>query len=235
MSIAELRKANPSLRILDAADPAIGRYGRLLPSEPFAPLVDLADRVTGIDPAANRYVASLGELEADPCADFLKARFGFAPIQVGYCNGPNSSLNALEWHKSAEIDIAVTDLVLLLGRRCDVGADGSYDSSKLDCFYLAKGTVLELLPEALHFSPCRARASGFKSVIALPAGTNLPLAAGEFAAASEAGQPLGDIEPRLLFMRNKWLIAHPERRVLIEKGAFPGIRGENTAIEPAED
>ena len=235
MSIAALRKANPPLRIRDTADPALALYGRLLPPDPFAPLADLADRVTGIDPSANRYVASLGELEADPRSALLRARFGFAPIQVGYCNGPNSTLNALEWHKSAEIDIAVTDLVLLLGRRCDIGADGVYDSAKLDCFYLAEGTVLELLPEVLHFSPCRARASGFKSIIALPAGTNLPLSSDEREAAREAGQPFGDIEPRLLFMKNKWLIAHPEREVLIERGAFPGIQGDNIAIEPVED
>jgi hypothetical protein len=232
MSIAELRKANPSLRILDTADPAIAGYGRILPPEPFAPLVELADRITEIDPAGNRYVASLGELEADPCAVLLQARFGFEPIQVGFCNGPNSALNALEWHKSIEIDIAVTDLVLLLGKRSDVGADGRYDSSKVDCFYLAKGAVLELLPEVLHFSPCRALESGFKSIIALPAGTNQPLESGESALAESARRALADIEPRLLFMKNKWLIAHPERKVLIEKGALPGISGENIAIRP---
>jgi hypothetical protein len=232
MSIAELRKANPSLRIRGTDDPALGNYGRLLPPEPFADLLELADRVTEIDPAGNRYVASLGELESDPSAVFLRARFGCAPIQVGFCNGPNSALNALEWHKSIEIDIAVTDLVLLLGKRRDVGADGRYDSSKLDCFYLKKGTVLELFPETLHFSPCRALESGFKSVIALPAGTNQPLESGESALAETARRALSDIEPRLLFMKNKWLIAHPDRKVLIDKGAFAGILGENITIRP---
>ncbi|MCE1195973.1 DUF4867 family protein [bacterium] len=231
MSIVALRNANPSLRIRDITDPALADYGRLLPPAPFAPLVDLADRITDIDPAGNRYVASLSELEADPRTDLLKARFGFAPFQVGYCNGPNSTLNALEWHKSAEIDIAVTDLVLLLGKRNDIGADGRYDSSKLDCFYLAKGTVLELLPEALHFSPCKALATGFKSIIALPAGTNQPLTSDDLAASRQASLALGDIEPSLLFMNNKWLIAHPERKALIERGAFPGITGENIAIK----
>ncbi len=232
MLLAALRKANPSLRIRDAADPSLALYGRLLAPEPFAPLVALADRITGIDPENNRYVASLGELEADPCAPLLEARFGFAPIQVGFCNGPNSALNALEWHKSAEIDIAVTDLVLLLGRRGDLDADGHYDSAKLDCFFLAKGDILELLPETLHFSPCRALASGFKSIIALPAGTNQPLTPGELEAARKASQALDEAEPRLLFMKNKWLVAHPERRILIERGAFAGIMGENIAINP---
>ena len=38
------------------------------------------------------------------------------PIQIGYCNGPNSTLNGLEYHKSSEINIAITDMVLLLGK-----------------------------------------------------------------------------------------------------------------------
>ncbi len=33
-------------------------------------------------------------------------------------------------------------------------------------------------------------------------------------------------------MKNKWLVAHPERRILIERGAFAGIMGENIAINP---
>jgi len=38
-------------------------------------------------------------------------------------------------------------------------------------------------------------------------------------------------EDRLLFMRNKWLLAHPERKQLIEKGAYPGIIGPNIVVE----
>ena len=35
--------------------------------------------------------------------------FGGLPVQIGYCNGSNVKLNALEYHRSSEIDIAVTD------------------------------------------------------------------------------------------------------------------------------
>ena len=41
--------------------------------------------------------------------------FGEMEIQIGYCNGHNSMLNALEYHKSSEINVAATDAVLLLG------------------------------------------------------------------------------------------------------------------------
>ncbi|MEN6363655.1 MAG: DUF4867 family protein [Rectinema sp.] len=227
MGIEELRKANPHILIRDADDPALAQYGRIIAPEPFSAMVELADRITEIDLSSNRYVASLAPLEACSGAGLLALRFGFAPMQIGYCNGASWKLNALEWHKSAEIDITVTDLVLFLGKRCDVRADGTYASSKLDCFYLEKRTVFELAPEVLHFAPCRVAETGFKSIIALPAGTNAALGPGEAAAAAHAAD---DIEARLLFMRNKWLVAHPERTILVERGAFAGIMGENIAI-----
>jgi hypothetical protein len=229
MGIEEIRKANRGLAVRDIADPALAPYGKLHAPEGFSSLAALADRITGIDPDANRYVASVPELEADPSAALLGLPFGFADIQVGYCNGPNSRLNGLEWHKSAEVDIAVTDLVLLLGKRSDIGSDGCYDSRKLECFYLPKGTAIELYPEVLHFSPCKVESGGFKSVIVLPRGTNGTLTSNELAVSRNA-VAFGNIEPRLLFMRNKWLVAHPDRTILVERGAFPGIRGENIEI-----
>ena len=222
MSIDAVREANPKLVIRDTTDPALAAYGRLVDSSPFLGLVELANAITGIDPVANTYVASLPEFEIDPFVENLQLHFGFADIQVGYCNGPNSKLNAAEWHKSTEIDIAVTDLLLLLGKRRDIDDSGHIDSDRFECFYITKGTVLEILPEVLHFAPCKARPEGFKSIIVLPRGTNEPLLGlGAFKAGTES---------RFLFMRNKWLVAHPERMVLVEKGAFPGIRGENTEI-----
>ena len=41
--------------------------------------------------------------------------YGGLEIQIGYCNGNNKKLNAVEYHRSSELDIAVDDLILLLG------------------------------------------------------------------------------------------------------------------------
>lgn len=224
MSIEAIRRANPALFVRDIFDPALSSYGRLLDPQPFAPLTDLADRITGIDPEANRYVASVPELEAEPSVRALRLIFGFADIEVGYCNGPNSRLNGLEYHKSPEIDIAVTDLVLLLGRKADIGSDATYDSKKLDCFYLPAGTAFVLDAEVLHFSPCKVHEGGFKSIIVLPRGTNGALDGDELSFARSA-------KDRLLFMRNKWLLAHPDRAILVERGAWPGIRGDNIEVK----
>jgi hypothetical protein len=236
MGIESLRKANPGLTIREAEDPAFSAYGRLLDGRPFAGLAALADRITGIDQGGNRYVASLPELEAEPSSALLSVLFGGMEIEVGYCNGPNSRLNGLEYHKSIEVDIAVTDLVLLLGRKRDIGADGIYDSRRVEGFFFPAGSAILLDPEVLHFSPCRALAGGFKCVVALPRGTNEALSPTELAAAKALVRPEasrgfgGEAEARLLFMRNKWLLAHPERTILVERGAFPGIRGENLEV-----
>ena len=222
MSVESIREANPNLVIRDSADPALAAYGRLIDPKPFIGLVDLADAITDIYPLANTYVANLPEFELDASIGALRLHFGLVDIQIGYCNGPNSRLNAAEWHKSSEIDIAVTDLLLFLGKRHDIDGSGYIDSDRFECFYIAKGEALEILPEVLHFAPCKVLPEGFKSIIVLPRGTNEPL--------SGQGLPETSAESRFLYMKNKWLIAHPERKALVERGAFPGIRGENIEI-----
>ena len=63
-----------------------------------------------------------------------KKDFGGLPIQIGYCNGSNVKLNALEYHRSSEIDIAVTDLILLLGCQQDIKED-TYDTALVEAFF----------------------------------------------------------------------------------------------------
>jgi hypothetical protein len=225
-----IQDANKNMVIRTVDDPQLCKFGRIIPTEAFSGLIALADQITSIEEGANRYVASCPELEANTATQSLAVYFGLMPIQVGYCNGTSSSLNGLEWHKSIEIDIAVTDLILFLGKRSDLSPEGYFDSSKLACFYLEAGTVLELLPEVLHYAPCRVHPLGFKSIIALPKKTNEKLEAGELEAVKTRLATQDNLDARLLFMRNKWLIAHPEWVVLVEQGAFPGIKSENTHI-----
>ncbi len=219
-----LALANPDLAILAPGDAAFSRYGRAFDAPGLPALVALADRILAVDPAGNRYVASEPELEAQPAAAGFGPAFGHASFQVGWCAGPNSALNGLEYHKSAEILVAVTELALLVGLPGDIGPDLGYDSARLECLFLRSGEAVELWPRTLHFSPCKVSDAGFKSLVVLPRGTNTPLGPEESADRPERG------EGRLLFMRNKWQLAHPERRPLVERGAWPGIRGENIVI-----
>ena len=79
------------------------------------------------------YVPSVEKLEVLPEAvEICKKGFGGLPIQIGYCNGDNHKLNALEYHRSSELDIVQTDLILLLGMQQDIENGDIYDTSKVE-------------------------------------------------------------------------------------------------------
>ncbi len=164
------------------------------------------------------YVPSVEELEALPvAADFQRRAYGGLPIQIGYCNGDNKKLNAVEYHRSSEVDVAVNDLILLLGRQQDIQADHTYDTSLVEAFFVPAKTAVELYATTLHYAPCTAKEGGFRCVIILPEGTN-----------TELTFPIGENgEDRLITAKNKWLIAHEEAGI---EGAFCGLKGENITL-----
>ena len=97
------------------------------------------------------YVPSVEEMEALPDAEEMKNRgFGGLPIQIGYCNGDNRKLNGLEYHRSSEINIAVNNLVLLLGREQDIEADDTYDTSRVEAFFVPEIERLSPTNRCLH-------------------------------------------------------------------------------------
>lgn len=215
-----LKRLNPHVRFHSVDSEAFKAYGRIVEEYNFEGLIKYMEGKTSIPEAGNTYVASVKEMEATPIHSQIKEDFyGSMPIQIGYCNGRNSTLNGLEYHKGSEINVAVTDMVLLLGKIQDI-RDNKYDADNAEAFFIPEGTAVELYGTTLHFSPCRTSNKGFKCIVILPAGTNLPL---------ENKAP-GKGEAKLLFMKNKWLLAHPERKPLIEKGAYPGIIGENLEV-----
>ena len=167
------------------------------------------------------YEPSIKELEELSIAKELKEReFGELPIQIGYCNGNNYMLNAVEYHRTSEINIAVTDLILLIGCQRDVEDDYSYDTANIEAFLVPAGTAIEVYATTLHYAPCNANEDGFKCVVVLPKDTNLPL--------ENKVDKTG--EDALLFAKNKWLIGHKDTD-LGEQGAFIGLVGENISIK----
>ena len=167
------------------------------------------------------YEPSIKMLEDLSIFEELKDReFGGLPIEVGYCNGNNNLLNAVEYHRSSEINIAATDLILLIGLLQDVEDDFSYDTSKIEAFLVPKGTAIEVYATTLHYAPCNADENGFRCVVVLPKDTNLPL--------NKNIEKTG--EDALLFAKNKWIIGHKDTD-LGEQGAFIGLRGENIYLK----
>ena len=197
-------------------DPEFAPYGKVLQDYDLKDL--LKEMAHTPLPEEVIYVPSVEVLESLGAAkDFQNRAFGGLPIQIGYCNGNNHSLNAVEYHRSSEINVAVNDLVLLLGRQQDIEEDDTYDTAKIEAFLVPAGTAIEVYATTLHYAPCNAEDDGFRCVVILPRGTNTEL---DFEAGSGR-------EDRLITAKNKWLIAHPEAKI---EGAFEGLKGENITI-----
>ncbi len=146
--------------------------------------------------------------------------YGQMPVQIGYCNGHNQYLNALEYHRSSEINVAVTDMILLLGRQQDIAENYTYDTAKVEAFLVPAQTAVEIYATTLHYAPCGIEGAGFKCVVVLPKGTNYDL---KKTAEADGSQKCVS-EDRLLAASNKWLIAHPDSGI---EGAYFGLIGEN--------
>lgn len=204
------------MNIQKVTDASFGKYGKILSDYDLSRLLKEMEHTPL--PKDVIYVPSVEELEALPvAADFQRRAYGGLPIQIGYCNGDNHKLNALEYHRSSEINVAVTDLILLIGRQQDIEADYSYDTGRVEAFLVPAGTAIEVYATTLHYAPCTAAEGGFRCVVILPAGTNTELT---FA-------PGADGEDRLITAKNKWLIAHEDAKI---EGAFCGLKGENLSV-----
>lgn len=206
------------MNLIPVTDARFKEYGRIVKDVDFKELIEEMKKTPC--PEDVIYVASVPELEALPVFDELVERtYGEMPVQIGYCNGKNKLLNALEYHRSSEIDVAVSDLVLMLGKRADITEDFQYDSANVEAFLVPAGTVVEVFADTLHYAPCNTEESGFRMVVVLPKGTNLDL--------TKKHENATD-EEKLLFGTNKWVIAHPDAKI---EGAFNGIIGENLKLD----
>ena len=205
------------MKIQNVTDASFGKYGKVLEGYDFGALIREMKHTPV--PEDVIYVPSAEELEAlEVAKDLQNKGFGGLPIQIGYCNGHNKKLNAVEYHRNSEINVAVTDLVLLIGQQQDIKADFTYDTSKIEAFLVPAGTGIEVYATTLHYAPCHVNEGGFQCVVVLPKGTNTELT---FQTAS-AG------EDSLMTAKNKWLIAHEDAKI---EGAFAGLKGENITID----
>lgn len=206
------------MEIKKITDPAFRKYGRILNEFDFTEITKVLNEKSPC-PENVVYEPSIDYLEALPIAKELSEKaYGELPIQIGYCNGTNYYLNAVEYHRGCELNIAATDAILILGCLQDVEADCTYDTSKMEAFLVPAGYGVSLYETTLHYAPCSSGDNGFRVVIVLPKGTNYPLAEGH-----------KDGEDGLLAATNKWLIGHPEGGH--GEGVFLGLKGENLCVK----
>ena len=209
------------MKIYSVLDPEFKSYGQV---------------VTGMDAAVKEILESLAKT---PCADHVEYVptaptlqelpaavevsehcYGGMPTQLGWCNGHNTKLNCLEYHRDSEFNLGTEDFILLLAKQDEI-VDGILDTAKVKAFRVPAGVLVEVYATTLHYAPCHCDAAkGFRVLVALPWLTNTDRPV------MENQTP----EDEILTARNKWLLAHPESSEA-KGGAKIGLSGENIDIK----
>ena len=212
----KLKTLNPNIEFFDVNDKEFKTFGRVLKNLDTNEIIEVAKKIENPE-SGSAYKATVEDFECLEIANEIENRvYGSLPAQIGYCWGHSNFLNATEWHTSSELNIAVTDLVLILCHVWDI-EDGKIDSSMFKAFYVPQGTAIEVYATSGHFCPCEVDKNGFGCVVGLPAGTNTDLTI--------------KYEDALLFRKNKWIISHEANEGLINRGVVAGISGENFEIK----
>ncbi len=208
------------MKIYSVYDPEFKPYGRVV--------TGLGETVADILPAlaTTPCTDSVEYVPTDPVLQELPAAieisehcYGGMPVELGWCNGHNTKLNCLEYHRDSEYNLGTEDFILLVARLDEV-ENGILDTAKVKAFKAPAGALVEVYATTLHYAPCHADASkGFRVMIALPWLTNTERPIMENKTA----------EDEILTARNKWLLAHPESSEA-KGGAKVGLKGENIDI-----
>ncbi len=218
--IEHLNKVN-DVKVYSVFDDEFKPYGRIVKGYDFSKIVEYMKTSTPVPEQGNIYIASVPELEKLAVKDEVESvLYGGMPVEIGYCNGRNSTYNGFEYHKGSEINIAVTPFMLVLGHVWEIEGN-KFFVGKEKVFFVPEGTAIEMYETTLHLSPCKVQDEGFKCVVILPKGTNTPL---------ENKHQNADSESVLLLQRNKWVIAHKDREPLVKQGAHIGLIGPNKEL-----
>ena len=209
------------MQIYSVFDPEFKPYGQVVTGmdDTVAELLDVlkdAPQGPGVD-----YVPEYAPLQELPaCVEISEHCYGGMPVQLGWCNGYNTKLNCLEYHRDSEFNLGTEDFILLLGLQGDI-VDGVLDTATIKAFKAPAGTLIEVFETALHYAPCHCDPEkGFRVMVALPMGTNT----------DKPNISVKSPEDKLLWARNKWLLAHPESGEA-KQGAHIGLSGVNIDIK----
>ncbi len=205
------------MKILNVNDEEFLKYGKVLKGYNLSGIVSALEKI----PATDEVVYEPSEDSLEKFAGMFADRFfGQMEVQVGFCNGKNYLLNAVEYHRSSEINIAAKDAILLLGLEQDIKEDNkgnfTYDTSLIEAFLVPAGSAVELYATTLHYAPCSDGDNYFKMAVVLPKGTNYPL-----------DKTFDTGEEKLLAAKNKFLLAHKDAGI---GGAYNGLVGENIDV-----
>ena len=208
------------MKIYSVFDPEFKPYGQVVDGmeETVQEILDVlkdAPQGAGVD-----YVPEYEPLQELPAmVEISEHCYGGMPVQLGWCNGHNTKLNCLEYHRDSEFNLGTEDFILLLAKQEEI-VDGVLDTARVKAFKAPAGVLVEVYATTLHYAPCHCDPQkGFRVLVALPMGTNTdkPVMTNQTS------------EDRLLWTRNKWLLAHPDSGEA-KQGAHIGLAGENIDI-----
>ena len=206
------------MQILSVYDEAFRSYGRVVEGYPVEGILKALAETPCTDAVV--YEPRIEALhQAENAEEIGTALFGGMPFQLGYCNGHNTKLNCLEWHRDSEFNLGTEDFILLIAKQEEI-IDGKLDVSKVKAFKAPAGVLVECYATTLHYAPCQAsKDKGFRVLIALPLNTNTDY------------RPVCDanVMDKMLWARNKWLLAHPESSEAAA-GAVVALTGANIDI-----
>lgn len=215
-----------NMKLQTITDLTFSRYGRVPSGLPTVEIIKMA-KSEEMPKDGTVYMRSVQALENTKDFSEICAVYGGSqPLQAGLCFGFNTALNALEYHRSSELLISATDLILMLGDRRDL-EEGRYDTQKVEAFHVPAGTAVELYATTLHYAPCQTSDMGFRAIIILPDMTNAPLSEEQIQRVLAKSE---DWESRLLCAVNKWLTAHPDSEDVKKNHAFAGLYGKNLTV-----
>lgn len=208
------------MKIHSVFDPAFKRYGQVVEGLPdtVSELLEALQKTPLLE--GTGYVPEEPLLQELPAAvEISEHCYGGMPVQLGWCNGHNTRLNCLEYHRDSEFNLGTEDFILLLAKQEEI-SEGTLDTSLVRAFRVPAGTLVEVYATTLHYAPCHVDADkGFRVLVALPKGTNTE---------KPDITPL-NAEDKMLWACNKWLLAHPDSNEA-KAGAYMGLSGENIRI-----
>ena len=208
------------MKIYSVYDPEFAEYGQVIDG-----MDDVAAQIINVlkdapCPEGVDYVPEYAPMQALPAQQIVSDNlYGGMSVQLGWCNGHNTKLNCLEYHKDSEYNLGVSDFILLVAKQGQI-ENGLLDTAKAVAFKAPAGVIVECYATTLHYAPCSAKlGEGFRVMVALPKNTNTEIPKIE----------VRSFEDKRLWARNKWLLAHKDTSEAAA-GAYVGLVGENIDI-----
>lgn len=220
-TISEFKAANPNIKLYDVNSPEFSVYGVLYPNYDISRIKTILTSLP-LPESGSRYLQSIEALEKEETIQSIgKDIFAGLPINAGATIGYTTDFSAVEFHQSSEVNIALDDVILVLGQRQLLEVNQTFDPhTEGKAFYIPAGSVIELFNTTLHYAPVEVFEHGYRVVVVVVEGTNTALPS-----------DFHSQNPRVV-KKGKFQVVHPSRKDKIAQGYQVGMSGELMTFNP---